>query len=131
MCIRDSTNAKGEFIAEQDQAQAPDYTFNVGVEMYLTDDLRLHIEADGKDEYRFSDGHDELSRSHVLWHAKAYYQMGDWLLSVWGKNLFDKAYFVRGFGGFSNDPRDFYETPEPYYQIGDGRQIGATIEYNF
>lgn len=125
------TNAKGEFVAEQDQAQAPDYTFNVGAEVYLTDNLRLNIEADGKDEFRFSDGHDERSSSHVLWHAKAYYQIGDWLFSLWGKNLFDKEYFVRGFGGFSNDPRDLYETPEPYYQIGDGRQLGATLEYNF
>ncbi len=125
------TNAKGEFIAEQDQAQAPDYNFNVRAEVYLSDNLRVNIEADGKDEYRFSDGHDELSKAYVLWHANLSYQMGDWQLSLWGKNLLDKEYYVRGFGGFSNDPREFYAIPKPYYQIADGRQIGISVDYSF
>jgi len=122
-------NAKGEFVAEQDQAQAPDYTFNAGVEWHPADNLRINIEADGKDEFRFSDGHDELSEAFVLWNARATYQLNDWQLSLWAKNLFDETYYVRGFGGFSNDPRDEYAFPEPYFQIGDGRQVGVTAQF--
>lgn len=122
-------NAKGEFVAEQNQAQAPNYTFNAGIDWHLSDQLSFHIEADGKDEFRFSDGHDELSEAFVLWHAKATYQLNDWQLSLWAKNLFDETYYVRGFGGFSNDPRDEYAFPEPYFQLGDGRQVGVTAQF--
>ena len=125
------TNAKGEFIEEQDQAQSPNYTFNVRLETFLTESLSVNIEADGKDEHRFSDGHDELSPSYVLWHANIAYDIHDWQLSLWAKNLFDKTYFVRGFGGFNNDPRDGYFPAEPYYQLGDGRQVGVTAQYQF
>ncbi|MEI8648791.1 hypothetical protein P4S73_14335 [Paraglaciecola sp. Hal342] len=40
--------------------------------------------------------------------------------------MFDRTYYVRGFGGFNNDPREGYVTPEPYYQLGDGRQVGIS-----
>lgn len=122
-------NAKGEFIARQDQAQAPDYTFNAGLEWHLAENLRITVEADGKDEFRFSDGHDELSEAFVLWNTRATYQFNDWQLSLWAKNLFDETYYVRGFGGFSNDPRDEYAFPEPYFQTGDGRQVGVTAQF--
>ncbi|MCY7296660.1 TonB-dependent receptor [Alteromonas sp. a30] len=125
------TNAKGEYIEKQDQAQSPDYTFNVRLQSDLSENLRLNIEADGKGEHRFSDGHDELSPSYVLWHANLSYQLNDWQLSLWAKNLFDKTYFVRGFGGFNNDPRDGYFPEEPYYQLGDGRQVGISADYRF
>lgn len=124
-------NAKGEFVGKQDQAQAPDYTFNIGIDWHPSDKFSVHVEADGKDQFRFSDGHNELSQAFVLWHAKATYELNDWQLSLWAKNLFDETYYVRGFGGFSNDPRDEYAFPEPYYQIGDGRQVGVTAQFVF
>ena len=125
------TNAKGELVPEQEQAQAPDYTFNVGMDLSITDAVQLSLEADGKDDYRFSDGHDERANSHILWHGNLSYQVRDWTLSIWGKNLFDKEYYVRGFGGFNNDPREFYEGAKPYYQFGDGRQFGISAYLDF
>jgi len=37
---------------------------------------------------------------------------------------------VRGFGGFGNDPRKFYET-EAYYQLGEPRMLGVSANYAF
>ena len=125
------TNAKGEFIEEQDQAQSPSYMFNIGFNLDFADVWRLTVEADGKASYRFSDGHDVESGDYTLWHFNLNREWQDWTLSIWGKNVFNKDVYVRGFGGFSNDPRDFYETPEPYLQFGNGRQLGVTLDYRF
>jgi outer membrane receptor protein involved in Fe transport len=125
------TLADGTQIDKQRQAQAPKYTFHMGADFNITDQITWRFEAEGKDEFRFSDGHNERSPSFVLLNTTLSYTLNDWNLSVWAKNLLDKEYFVRGFGGFSNDPRDFYETPEPYYQLGDGRQVGASASYRF
>jgi iron complex outermembrane receptor protein len=125
------TLADGTQVDKQRQAQAPKYTFHIAAELNLTQQLQWRIEAEGKDEFRFSDGHDEVSPSLVLVNTSLSYAVDDWLLSLWGKNLLDREYYVRGFGGFSNDPRDFYETPEPYFQLGDGPQAGVSASYRF
>lgn len=123
--------ANGDFVEKQQQAQAPKHTFNLAVEGYLKDNLSLRIELDGKDEYRFSIGHQERSRLSILVNAQLNFEFDSWDISFWAKNLFDREYYVRGFGGFSNDPRDEYAFPEPYFQLGDGRQFGVTISYLF
>lgn len=125
------TNAKGEYIDEQDQAQSPSYMYNVGFNLDFAEHWRFTVEADGKASYRFSDGHDVESGDYTLWHFNLTRDWQDWTLSIWGKNIFNKEVFVRGFGGFSNDPRDYYETPEPYLQFGNGRQLGVTVDYRF
>lgn len=132
--FEDYINLKGEQIDEQDQAQSPDYMFNIGVNVDVTEHWRLTVEADGKASYRFSDGHEVRSNDYTLWHFNLNRQWDDWKVSVWGQNIFNKAYFVRGFGGFSNDPRDGefgYDTVEPYLQFGNGRQLGVTVDYQF
>ncbi|GAB3021931.1 TonB-dependent receptor [Bowmanella dokdonensis] len=123
--------ADGSYVEEREQAQSPRYTFNLGMDWDITDSLRWHLEADGKDEFYFSDGHNEQSDAYVLVHTRLSYQYKDWTFAVWGHNLFDKEYQVRGFGGFNNDPREFYEAPEPYYQLGDGRMLGVSLDYLF
>ncbi|MDN4500801.1 TonB-dependent receptor [Alteromonadaceae bacterium BrNp21-10] len=125
------TQADGTRVAQRDQAQAPKYTFNIGAEYQMGDSWSFYIAADGKDEYYFSDGHDELSDSFVLVNARLKYHLQNWTLALWGKNIFDEEYQTRGFGGFNNDPREFFETPEPYYQLGDGRQLGVSADYRF
>ncbi|WP_088332021.1 TonB-dependent receptor [Lacimicrobium sp. SS2-24] len=123
--------ADGSFVDERDQAQAPRYTFNFGADWDISDNLRWHIEADGKDSFYFSDGHDERSDSMVLFNSRLSFVQQNWTLSLWGRNIFDREYQVRGFGGFSNDPREFYEIPKPYYQFGDGRMLGISLDYIF
>ena len=47
-----------------------------------------------------------------------------------GKNLANDKTIIRGFGGFGNDPRKYYET-EPYYQYGAPRTLGITAQFDF
>jgi iron complex outermembrane receptor protein len=125
------TLADGSYINKQEQAQAPRYTFNLGTEVMVSENIAWLVDADGKDDFRFSDGHDERSPAYVLVNTSIRFQLPDWSFSLWAKNVFDKEYYVRGFGGFSNDPRDGYAIPEPYFQLADGRQIGMSVNYEF
>jgi outer membrane receptor protein involved in Fe transport len=91
----------------------------------------VNIQVDGRSKHRFSDGHDVQNPAYALVSATLRYTVGDVELQAFVSNLLDKAYYVRGFGGFSNDPRDYYETPEPYYQWGEGRRFGVNARYRF
>ena len=125
------TLSDGTVIDEQKQAQAPKWTANVYSEYALTDYLMWRIDVDFKDEYRFSDGHDVTAPSTTLVNTEVVWFNDNWQTSLWIQNAFDREYYTRGFGGFSNDPRDEYAFDEPYYQLGNGRQFGITVKYTF
>ena len=125
------TLADGTEVSEQRQAQSPKWTANLYSEYALTDNMLWRVDVDYKSEYRFSDGHDVTSPSTTLVNSEIVVLHGDWQTSLWIQNAFDREYYTRGFGGFSNDPRDEYAFDEPYYQIGNGRQFGVTVKYAF
>jgi len=125
------TLADGTEVSEQRQAQSPKWTANLYSEYALTDDVLWRVDVDYKSEYRFSDGHDVTAPSTTLVNSEIVVLRGDWQTSLWIQNAFDREYYTRGFGGFSNDPRDEYAFEEPYYQIGNGRQFGITVKYAF
>jgi len=125
------TLADGTQVNEQRQAQAPKWTGNLYSEYALTDNVTWRVDIDYKDEYRFSDGHNVTSPSTTLVNSELVVNHGNWQTSVWIQNAFDREYYTRGFGGFSNDPRDEYAFEEPYYQLGNGRQFGVTAKYEF
>lgn len=114
----------------RDQAHAPGYQFALGGTAQVTDSLTLSIDVEGKDAFYLSSSHGEQSESYELLNASLDYNLGDWELSLWGRNLTDEEIIVRGFGGFGNDPRKFYAT-EPYYQFGEPRMFGVSGKYDF
>ena len=125
------TRVDDSFIAKQTLAQSPSVTANVFSQYSFTDSLTWNLEVDYTASYRFSDGHDVKSPAATLVHTQLVWQQNDLETTLWVNNLFDETYYTRGFGGFSNDPRDYYEFEEPYYQFGNGRQIGVTVRYQF
>ena len=68
--------------------------------------------------------------SYELLHARLGWANDNWAVALWGRNLTDEDYYVRGFGSFGNDPRKEYVT-EPYYQYGEPRMVGVTASYRF
>ena len=85
---------------------------------------------EGKDEFYFSDRHDVQAPAQDLVHARLGYDAERWSVALWGRNLTDDDFTVRGFGSFGNDPRKGYAL-EPYYQYGDPRQLGVSASYRF
>jgi len=110
-------------------AHAPAYTFTLGTEIYLSPSLTFRANVEGKDEFYFSNSHDEKSGSYTLTNASLDYRTGDWKLSLWGRNLFDKDIATRGFF-FGNNPRDDY-APKNYTQLGEPRIIGANLTWDY
>ena len=134
--FRDFVNSSGEDLDGEEQAHAPRYQFFVGAEYRAPMGFYARIELEGKDGFyysdsrRFSDRPDELvSDPYELWNASIGYERDRWDVRLWGRNLADEEYTVRGFY-FPNDPRDFY-TERGWFQFGDPRRYGLTLNVKF
>lgn len=112
------------------QAHAPNYQFTLGGEYYLTPNLTLRGNMEGKDDFYFSNSHNSKSGSYVIYNASLEYQKANWKVTLWGRNLFDKDYYTRGFF-FDNTPPDYSDNPMTYKQFGDPRVIGLTVSYDY
>ena len=85
---------------------------------------QIDMEADARDAFYFSDNHNLKSEPYRLVHASAGYRGDGWSVRIWGKNLTDEDYHVRGFY-FGNDPRDGY-TARGFTQLGAPRRFGIS-----
>ncbi|MCX2982354.1 TonB-dependent receptor [Halieaceae bacterium IMCC14734] len=126
----DYINAQGDDLAGREQAQAPAYQYTLGARYSFSGGLYLQADLEGKDSFYFSDRHEVRASAYDLLNASVGYQARNWTLTLWGRNLTDEDIFVRGFGGFGNDPRKDYAV-EPYYQYGAPRQVGLSASYTF
>jgi outer membrane receptor protein involved in Fe transport len=111
------------------QAHAPAYTFNLGGEYYFSPGWTFRANVEGKDDFYFSNSHNEKSKSYALVNSSIDYRNGDWKVTLWGRNLFDKDYDTRGFF-FGNDPAIGY-ADALYTQKGDPRVVGLSLSYDY
>ena len=129
------TRNDGSVIDDQRQAQAPKLSGHAYINMNLTQDVIWHVSMDAKSSHRFSDGHDEINPGYGIVNTRVTVPLSGtlagWELSAFVHNVTDKTYYVRGFGGFSNDPREYYEIPKGYVQFGGQRQTGVQVSYAF
>jgi iron complex outermembrane recepter protein len=112
----------------REQAHAPQYQFDLGLEYRRATGAFARIDFAGVDDFYFDATHDERAPARVLTHLKAGYSGNRWRAEVWVRNLFDRYYSQRGFR-FGNEPPDF--VPTRYVQAGDPRHAGVTIAYTF
>lgn len=114
----------------REQAHAPGYQWFVGAHYDLNEQLRITASLEAKDDFFFSDRHEERSDAYELLNFEIAYRVDNWQVALYGKNLTDKLVKTRGFGSFGNDPRKFYET-EAYNQFAAPRVLGvkASIEF--
>ncbi len=73
------------------------------------------------------------SKPYGLVNGRIGWEAQRWSASVWGRNLLDKKYPVRGFY-FSDVPQDFLADPPVnrlYTQLGDPRAWGVNVSYFF
>jgi len=127
--FNDFINADGVSLSGREQAHAPSYQFNVGVNYQPNEYWLVNLSVDGKDEYYFSDSHDEKSKSMALVNASVSYLADSYQVKVWARNLTDKDYASRGFY-FGNDPRDGY-TAKQYTQLAEPLVFGLSLDYQF
>lgn len=111
------------------QAHAPKHSGATAITYKVIPNLSLRLEAEGKDEFYFSDSHDEKARGHVIYHARLSYQKPNYELALSGRNLSDKETDTRGFGGFNNDSQNTSSTR--YVQLGEPRLVMFEGKYKF
>lgn len=116
------------WLGGRDQAHAPRYTLATGVVYRNANGFFARLDASARDEFFFDVSHDQTSQAYELFHARIGYESDNWIVQLWGRNLADEDYAVRGFY-FGNEPPDFPATL--YTRLGDPRQVGVTLERRF
>jgi len=125
----DFINAEGDSLSGREQAHAPSYQYNIGLNYQPNEYWLMNVSVDGKDAFYFSDSHDEKSESIALLNASIAYLADDYQVKLWARNLTDENYANRGFY-FGNDPRDGY-TAKQYTQLSEPMVFGVTLDYQF
>ncbi len=110
----------------REQAHAPSWQYSLSGEWLSDQGWMLRADLEGKDAYYFDASHDQRSQPYTLLHLKGGYAGANWSAYLWGRNVFDEDYAVRGFY-FGLEPPDFADTL--YVQRGDPRQFGLTVEW--
>lgn len=125
----DFINSNGADLDGREQAHAPSYQYTLGTAWDLTGELVLDLNVQGRDSFYFSDSHDVRSTSYALLNTSLTWTHAQWQATLWGRNLTDKDYYVRGFY-FGNDPRDGY-TSKGYTQLGEPLRFGLSVAFDF
>ncbi|TMP29884.1 TonB-dependent receptor [Pseudoalteromonas rubra] len=126
--IEDFVTTSGENFDGREQAQSPKYQYAFSADYSVLENLVVTLGLEGKDDYFFSDSHNEQAPSQNLINASVSYYGEQWSLTAWGRNLADRDVPVRGFY-IMNDPRIGYETSR-YVQYGEPRVFGLTFTYD-
>jgi len=116
-------------ISGRELAHAPKYTFSIGSTYRSDNGVVFNINWSGKDEFFFSDSHNKKSSNANLLNAKVAYELDDWSISLWARNITDEKIATRGFF-FGNEP-DLGWANKKYQRYGAPRQVGVTFDYNF
>jgi len=122
-------NAEGADLSGREQAHAPNYQVDLGVNVSPNEHWLVNASFDAKDDFYFSDSHNEKSKKVALFNAAITYMQDNWQLKIWSRNMFNRDYATRGFY-FGNDPRDGY-TAKQYTQLAEPLVFGATLDYQF
>lgn len=125
----DFINSNGDNLDGREQAHAPSYQYTLGSSWEVTGELVLDVNVQGRDRFYFSDSHDVLSQSYALLNTSLTWTYAQWQATLWGRNLTDADYYVRGYY-FGNDPRDGY-TAKGYTQLGEPSRYGLTVTLEF
>ncbi len=125
--FRDFVTAERD-LTDRDQAHAPGYQFALGMEYFSDNGLFTRVDVTGRDDFFFSNSHDQQSDAYHLVNLKAGYRADAWSVHLFANNLMDEEYATRGFF-FGNEPPDFPN--RLYTQFGNPRHIGIQAEISF
>ena len=107
-------------------AMAPKLTGSFGFDWRDKSGLFARTDLTYKDNYYFSDSHNQISNSYFLINLSFGKTIDAATITFWARNIFDKRYAIRGFY-FGLIPPDYPD--ELWLSYGDPRQIGLTFDY--
>lgn len=110
-------------------AHSPHFTYSLGGTYRANSGWFANLNISGKSEFYYSDSNDSRSEPYTVVNARLGYEASAWSAYLWGRNLFDEEYGVRGFY-FGNEPDNGWAEKQ-YIRYGDPRQIGVTLNVKF
>ncbi|NKF50469.1 TonB-dependent receptor [Shewanella sp. WXL01] len=116
-------------LSGRDLAHSPKYTYSLGMTYFSDAGWFANLNASGKSDFYYSDSNDSKSEAYTIFNARMGYETDTWSAYVWGRNLTDEKYGVRGFF-FGNEPDQGW-VDKQYIRYADPRQIGVTFDYKF
>ncbi|GIU29155.1 TonB-dependent receptor [Shewanella schlegeliana] len=116
-------------LSGRELAHSPNFTFSLGATYRSDSGWFANVNASGKSDFYYSDSNESKSDAYQIFNAKVGYEADIWSVYLWGRNLFDEKYGVRGFY-FGNEP-DLDWADKQYIRYGDPRQIGVTVNVKF
>ncbi|WP_434931591.1 TonB-dependent receptor [Shewanella sp. HL-SH5] len=116
-------------LSGRELAHSPNFTYSAGVTYLADSGWFANINTSGKSDFYYSDSNDSQSDAYNIVNTRLGYETPTWSAYLWGRNVFDENYGVRGFY-FGNEP-DTDWADKQYIRYGDPRQIGVTFDYKF
>lgn len=113
-------------VKDRESSHAPRWQYAFGPKYRLTENLFVKAQAYGKDGFYYDDSFNIKSTPYSLLDLIIGYEQENWSWTIWGKNVLDRRYAVRGFY-FGNEPPNFEN--KLYKQLGDPFQIGTTLTF--
>ncbi|TVP16107.1 TonB-dependent receptor [Shewanella sp. KCT] len=110
-------------------AHSPNFTYSAGATYRSDLGWFANLTTSGKSEFYYSDSNDSKSEPYTIFNARVGYETETWSAYLWGRNLFDEKYGVRGFY-FGNEPDNGWADKQ-YIRYGDPRQLGVTVNVKF
>jgi outer membrane receptor protein involved in Fe transport len=124
---------KDEFsLKGRETAHAPEYTYATAAKYLFTDNWYARVEVEGRDDFYYSDSHNFQSNEYDVVNARVGYQAAKWEVALYGKNLTNEKYGVRGFAGWDADPRTGPGFDEKQFeQLAAPAVVGIATRVNF
>jgi len=122
-------NYRGTPVPAREAPHAPEYEVALNATWRHPLGWMARVDVVAIDDFYFDvPPNNQRASAYVLTHLKAGYEAEHWSVYLWGRNVFDQDYDVRGFW-FGNEPPLFEN--KRYVQLGEPRQIGLTARWEF
>ncbi|MBB1477264.1 TonB-dependent receptor [Shewanella sp. SG41-3] len=116
-------------LSGRELAHSPNVTYSAGMTYVADSGWFANVNASGKSQFYYSDSNESKSDAYTIYNARVGYETPIWSAYLWGRNVFDEQYGVRGFY-FGNEPDQGWADKQ-YIRYGDPRQLGVTLEVQF
>jgi len=124
----ESYDGLDQSITGREQAHSPSYSYSLALDYRNDSGWFGRLDFSAKDDFYYSSSHQQQSSAYQLMNLKVGYETEQWSVYLWGKNISDEVYHVRGFF-FANEPPNWQDTL--YTQQGNPRQFGVTTRIFF
>ena len=126
-------DGNNEKFGDRTGSHSPKSSISFGTKINLSDQLTLNLDANYKDEFYFDEQNDHKSNSYSLFNGSLAYSKDNFSLSLWGKNLSNEKYAVRGYSFvlLPSTATEYTDSKRDYRSYGEKKSFGITFKYSF